>query len=323
MISMQTTQHKLSPPSLEELAATLDLAVKKNYIHASASVIKCPDLRQEPFCLATQGLSGDECVADIGGQTHLYPRPLFDKKYSLIECAKAMNMSPDQGSLIGAGAGPFHVVGQNSELAPNLSWKDGFENINNLTCVAKIDIASSSDGKAVCEQCSTTECALMMNLFGSSGLTGPVLKITARGRIGDGKSFSEFLRDALHSEWSQRRQVTIGGVFLIKTGKALFHIMPDFPAEKDLPFNSRQAVDSWLTFHRFEAPIVCLTVFHSSGPENLALRMEHTHCFSAEGENAGGHYHYDLSVDEEGAEEIEYEAYLNTAKTLYRIDRPE
>ena len=37
------------------------------------------------------------------------------------------------------------------------------------------------------------------------------------------------------------------------------------------------------------------------------------------GDNTGGHYHYD--VDDE--EEIEYEGYFNTARVLYRIDKPE
>ena len=46
--------------------------------------------------------------------------------------------------------------------------------------------------------------------------------------------------------------------------------------------------------------------------------MEHTHCFTTDGSNRGGHYHHDLE-----GEDVEYEAYFNTAKVIYRIDKPE
>ena len=51
----------------------------------------------------------------------------------------------------------------------------------------------------------------------------------------------------------------------------------------------------------------------------MDLRMEHTHAFSVTGANAGGHYHYDV---EESDEAVEYEAYFNTAKAIFRVDRP-
>lgn len=315
----RTTRHPLSPPSLQELAETLMPALEANYEQASASVITCPDLRKPPFHLAGAGLSGDESVADIGGQPHLFPRPLFDKKYSLLECARCMDMSPTQGMLIGAGAGPFHVIGQNSELAPNLSWQGDFSKVNNLTHLAKID---KTRNNVVCQKSPSTDCALMMNLFGSSGESGPVLKVTARSRKGDHKSFTECIRRTLHQAYGNDRQISLGGIFLLKKGKALFHVMPDFPPEDKLPFNDRHELNDWLTYHQFSAPIVCLTVFHSADPEELGLRMEHTHCFS-EGKDEGGHYHHDLPAGEDGAEEVEYEAYFNTAKTLYRTDQPE
>ncbi|TKA22414.1 hypothetical protein B0A50_07920 [Salinomyces thailandicus] len=321
---MAATRHPLSPPPLDELAKVLQRALEANYESASADVTTCPDLTQAPFHLASPGLSGDESAADIGGQAHLAPRPLLEKRYSLLECAKIMNMSEQRGMLIGAGAAPFHVIGQNAELAPNLSWQDDFENIKNLTHVTKVVERQPSDEAQVrCEKLDSTECALMMNLFGSSGATGPVLKITARARKGDEKSFSEFLRVALQREYGDEHQISLGGVFVMKRGNAVFHVMPDFPPEEQLPFKDREAVSDWLTFHDFVAPMVCLTVFHSADPEGLGLRMEHTHCFSSD-KNQGGHYHYDVSPGQDGTEgEIEYEAYLNTAKVLYRIDMPQ
>ena len=154
----------------------------------------------------------------------------------------------------------------------------------------------------------------MMNLYGSQGLSGEVLHITARGRTGDIKSFTETIRRAIAENYDQ--PVSLGGVFVIKKGRAKFHVMPDFP-KKD--FRSAQDVNDWLTWHEFEAEegkeIVCLNVMHSKDG-GMGVRMEHTHCFGGEG--VGGHYHYDLE-----GEEVEYDGYFNIVEKVYRIDRPE
>jgi hypothetical protein len=314
---METTHHALFPPSLDDLACVLGPALQRNYTTSSVTVVTCPDLRKKPFHLATEGLSGDECIADVGGQPNLFPRPRLECTYSLLDIAKTMSMDPKRGSLIGAGAGPFHHIGQNTELAPNLSWSNGFDSISNKTHVAKIDTITS---RVSVEKSSTTDCALMANLFGSSGLPGPVLKITARGRKGSQKSFTECIRLALSEAYGDTRPVSLGGAFVVKAGKTHYHIMPDFPSEDKLPFKDGKAVEDWLTFHDLEAPMVCLSVLHSADPGELGLRMEHTHCFSAEGKDAGGHYHGDVDGEEE---EVEYEGYFNAAKMVHRVDRPE
>ena len=221
---------------------------------------------------------------------------------------KLMEMGPplEQGFVLGAGAGPFDVVGVNSELAANLSFEDGGDKMVNLSHVARID----EKGGCVCELVpgDSKDCALMANLFGSEGRKGEVIKISARVRTGE-KDFISAIRHALRSEYGDR-PVSMGGVFLIKRGKAMLHVMPDFSKE---PMEPGQVKD-WLKFFDMKAPLVCLTVFHSYDP-GLDLRMEHTHCFSQHGE--GGHYHHDATTDE-----VEYEAYLNTASVLYRIDQP-
>lgn len=124
--------------------------------------------------------------------------------------------------------------------------------------------------------------------------------------------------------------MSLGGVFVVKSGKTNFHVMPDFPMKpegQEYTFTTAKQLNDWLTYHDFptskENPIVCLTVLHSADPgKKLGLRMEHTHCFTVDGSQRGGHYHYDLDAAGED-EEVEYEAYFNTAKVLYRIDKPE
>ncbi|OJJ08817.1 hypothetical protein ASPVEDRAFT_57805 [Aspergillus versicolor CBS 583.65] len=313
---MQTTKYPLSPPSLEELADNLQAPLAANYEHSSVSIVQCPDLRQAPFHLASEGLSGNEKIADIGGQGHLFPRPLLDRIYTMDKIAEAMDMSPSKGSLIGAGAGPFHRVGRNCELSPNISWKQGYENVDNKTCFAQI---SPNTGDVSIKKSPSLECALMANLYGSESEPGPVIKITARKRRGQERSFTECIRKALVAAFGDLKTISLGGAFLIKTGKARYHVMPDFPPDNELPFKDSRQLNDWLTYHDFDGPIVCMTVLHSSDPgKAMGLRMEHTHGYSPQGGDCGGHYHYDV----DGDENIEYEGYFNTAKAIYRIDMP-
>ncbi|KAL4876945.1 hypothetical protein BJY04DRAFT_231230 [Aspergillus karnatakaensis] len=329
---MAVTIHPLTPPPLSELAPVISRALKQNFTHASAQIIQCPDLRQPPFGLAAPGLCGDPVIADVGGQANLFPTPNFNAKFSLLSLAKDMQMSPERGFVLGAGAAPWQDIGHNAELAPNLSWaartgeradfrEEGSLDVVNGTRVVEV-VQGAEKGEETaeaikCRHSPTANCALMVNLFGCRGETGPVMKVTARTRIGV-ESFTNAIRAGLRQHYGEDRQVSLGGVFLLKAGRAKFHVMPDFPRPEELPFTDRKKLENeWLRYHTCEAPIVCLTVFHSADLEGLGLRMEHTHCFDLDGGRKGGHYHYDLDGGD-----VEYEAYLNVAETLYRIDRP-
>jgi hypothetical protein len=324
--NMAVTKHLRDSPPLDELAAVIESSLLSNFQVASARVVECPDLKQPPFNLAASGLSGSPRIADVGGQPHLFPKPILDARYSLLSLAQDMELSPSAGFILGAGAAPFQDIGQNAELAANLAWRandktSSFENpslliLNNGTRVIKVD----QDGTPTCQSITSKNCALMINLYGSDGATGTVLKISARARTGE-FNFTSSIRYGLQKAYGDSRPISLGGVFLLKSGKAKFHIMPDFPPEDQLPFRDRkQLEDEWLSYHVFHAPVVCLTVMHSSDPEALGLRMEHTHCFDADGDWKGGHYHYDIL---DGDEDVEYEGYLNVASAVYRVDQPD
>ncbi|KAJ8118826.1 hypothetical protein OPT61_g288 [Boeremia exigua] len=293
----------LSPPPLQELADVIRIELAQNFQQTSVSVERCPDLQQAPYNLAFAGLSGSPRVADVGGQPNLAPTPDFSKKYDLLSIARLMDMPESQGALLGAAAGPFHVVGMNSELMPNLRWDSG--EVFNKTHLAKV----KNDGSVLCERLSSHDCALMANLFGSAGLRDDVLHITASSRTGT-LNFTEVIRKALRDAYGTRT-VSLGGVFVISKGKAKLHVMPDFSST---PLDTDEQKQQWLRFFEMDAPLVCLSVLHSHDP-GLDLRIEHTHCFSDHGE--GGHYHYDTTP-----EDVEYNAWFNVAEVLYRIDRP-
>ena len=124
-------------------------------------------------------------------------------------------------------------------------------------------------------------------MFVSEGKPGKVIKIEAHKRTGS-ENFVTTLRNILKEHY-QEVPVSLGGVFLIGSGKAKLHIMPDFPVT---PILSDQDVNNWLRFFEMDSPLVCLGVLHSSDP-GLDLRIEHFHCFSDH--NQGGHYHYDTT----------------------------
>lgn len=72
-------------------------------------------------------------------------------------------------------------------------------------------------------------------------------------------------------------------------------------------------VNGWLRFYEMEAPITCLSVFHSKDEKKLGLRLRHTHFFSDN--DKGGHYHYDITP-----ENVEYHGYFVLASKVTKID---
>lgn len=266
---MQTQKVSLSPPPLEKIAEALREPLASNYAHSTVDVVTCPDLRGAPFHLATAGLSGNEKISDVGGQPNLFPTPRLDSKWNLLDIARAMEMESHAGGVLGAGAGPFHVVGKNCELVPNISWEKGFKHVTNGTYFAQMEKGSPHVGKSP-----SLDCALMINLYGSQGDSGPVIKVTAQRRVGENKSITELMRKALATAYGEQ-MVSLGGVFVVKKGTSKYHIMPDFPPKEELPFKDAKQLNDWLTYHDFKAPIVCLSVLHSADPgKKLGLRME-------------------------------------------------
>lgn len=231
--------------------------------------------------------------------------------------------SPGEGGglLIGAAAGPFWELGVNAELVPNLAWgaaaaggdgeeeEDGVK-VRNRTRYAKV---RTDDGGVLCERigAASTGFGLMGNLLGCRGEAGPVLHVSARGRTG-AANFTAAMQAAIEAVYGAKL-VSLGGVFVVRTGRVKMHVMPDFP---DGPFEGG-GVEDWLRFYDMDAPVVCLSVLHAGDDGGLELRREHTHCFGVEGTETGGHYHFDL---DETREVVEYEGWLNVAEVLYRID---
>ncbi|EXJ61242.1 uncharacterized protein A1O5_12034 [Cladophialophora psammophila CBS 110553] len=339
----------LSPPSPSALAEAIASGLSSNFAYSSCTLAIPPDLTAAPYHLAGPGLTGSPRVVDVGGPPNLSPTPDLTRKYDLASIARQVDMSPSTGFMLGAGAGPFYVLGQNSELMPNFAYGTaagaggGASSVRNRTHYAKITASDTVCCARIPDD--STGFAFMCNLFCSDGVPGECLHMTARSRTGP-LNFTATIQRALRASFGDKL-VSLGGVFLIKKGTAKLHVMPDFPAR---PFASRADVDKWLRYFDMsfsateedkDGPLVCLSVLHSGHDGGLALRMEHTHCFTVtpshqggEGGGSGGaggngdtdtettkggHYHYDLDKTKD---EIEYEGWFNVAEYLYRVDQP-
>lgn len=103
----------------------------------------------------------------------------------------------------------------------------------------------------------------------------------------------------------------LGGVFLIKNGKAHQHVMRDF---SKTPIYTEDELNTWLKFYEMPGTLIAVGTLITAEAD-LDLRLQHFHSFSTN--NWGGHYHYDTTPDT-----IEYEAYFNVGERIVRVDKP-
>jgi len=302
-MTLSVENAKLHVPSLEEIKDAFSEGLKKNFADVHVAIVDCPDLTEAPFGIAAPGLGGATRIADIGGVPNLTPIPKPEKVYSLPEILKLTGSA--EGAVIGPGAGNSHFVGVNSEMMANAQFH--CSGTINKSFVSKVD----SDQNCHLDSYKTTDFGLMANLFISKGEPGQVIEVRAKQRVGE-ENFISSLRKSLECYFHESGNVVaMGGVFLIESGRAKFHVMPDFPSQ---PFACDADVDDWLHFYDFSAPLTVVSAFISEDIPDLSLRIEHSHGWSDHGQ--GGHYHYDTTPNE-----IAYRGYFNVAEKLFRIDK--
>ncbi|KAK2717275.1 hypothetical protein QYM36_007410 [Artemia franciscana] len=200
-------------------------------------------------------ICGRPCLVDIGGVPNLVPLVKRDVYYDLSHLSNWLDMK--EGLAIGAGAGPWKYVGVNSELIANFAFGSGTIE-KSMSYIAKLDPETE---KPIVETLPPGEnnCAVLLNLLCSEGKPGKVIKVECKNRKG-GLNFVSCMRNAMWKRFPCKF-LGLGGVFVIKKGKAKLHIMPDF-SEK--PLNSDEEVASWLKFVEASSPLTCLSVFVTS-----------------------------------------------------------
>ena len=275
----------------------------------SVEIVDCPDLSQAPFHLASSGLCGDPTIVEFGGPPFLLPLVDKTKVYDLVPLLRNISGYESQEKeffACGAGAGPFPLFNQNCEGMLNLAVRsDG--SLKNETHVARTIPGGIELSKVPSNE---TRCALLGNLFLSEGKTGKVLKVVAKKRTGS-ENFISSMRLTLAEYFTEDKTVGLGGVFLLKEGKAKQHVMDQF---SEIPLHTDDDVNKWLTFHEMPAPLIAVGTMVTNEAD-LDLRLQHFHSFSKHGH--GGHYHYDTTP-----ETVEYEGYFNVGTRIVRIDKP-
>ncbi|CAJ0568979.1 unnamed protein product, partial [Mesorhabditis spiculigera] len=289
-------------PPLQELGEAIREGLVENFKEVAVNVVPCPDLQQPEFGLTGKYFGAELRIADIGGPGNLFPELRKDKEFDLKEICQTCDAK--NGSAFGPGAGPWPTVGTCCEMVADIDCAKNKVN----TKIAKIVETEKGYEQSTVD---TPKFNLMANLAISedSEKQVDVVHVTVKGRTGK-LNFTDAIRKAV-ADCYAKRPVSLGGVFIIRKGKAKLHVMPDFPA---CPWNTEDEItDKWLRYFEMSAPLVCCTVMHSSDPGHQ-LRMEHTHCFSSHGD--AGHYHYDTTPDE-----VEYEGWFAPAIKVYRIDK--
>ena len=76
--------YKLTSRTHEEVASAIRTAFQDNYANVAVDVVNSvPDLRQKPFNLLCEGLSGREVLIDVGGVDNLFPQVNVEKEYCM------------------------------------------------------------------------------------------------------------------------------------------------------------------------------------------------------------------------------------------------
>lgn len=297
----------LKAPPLEELRSVLAAALKNNFIEVNVDIVDCPDLRAPPFLMTGAGIGDGLRIGEVGGIGNLFPLPKTDKSFNLKKVCETCEMP--EAFVFGPGAGPFHVVGHNCEMVADANFTAQHQKSAKTVATRVSRVVSSGKGYEM-STIESADFALMANLVITDGVpAAKVLRIHAVTRNGE-MNYPEAIRKAMAAHYGDSL-VSLAGVFLLKKGKVLMHVMPDFPG---CPWKTHDEMDKkWLRYFEMEAPLVCASVVHSSDADGHKLRLEHTHCYSEHGD--AGHYHYDITPSD-----VEYEGYFAPAKLVYRID---
>lgn len=270
-------------------------------------VVDSPDFSQAPFHLAATGVGGDATIVEFGGPPFLLPLVDKSKVYDLVTLMRNIpGYQNKEFFTCGAGAGPWPLFDQNCEGMINLRvGSDGA--VTNETHVARTVPGGFEMTKVPAGE---TRCALLGNLFLCEGKAGKVLRVKAKKRTGT-ENFVSAMRLTLAEYFTEDKVVGLGGVFLMKEGKAKQHVMDQFSST---PLHTEEELNNWLTFHEMPAPLIAVGTMVTSEAD-LDLRLQHFHSFSTHGH--GGHYHYDTTPDT-----VEYEGFFNVGTRIVRIDKP-
>ncbi len=299
-------------PPLETVAESVAAGLRENYRSVEVSIEPCPDL--QTFGCAFSSLGGGPFLIEIGGEPYAHHPALRDDASFDLAAIAAACRRPD-AKILGAGFPSLQATGGRcGELMPCVTL--GGKSVSKIARVG-------ADGECLLEGYSSLLHGGLGNLYACDGLPADVLKIHVQTRIGEEPSFSQAIRLALTPISRDARQIGMGGIFMVRSGRVRAHISPDYDR---IPFRyydeERNEVtrQDFLQFYNGMGPdLMCMSVLWTGDPTGGDLHLrpshEHTHFFSTAGRSEGGHYHYDVTPDS-----IAYTGYFHLAERVVRVN---
>lgn len=297
-------QHSLFVPTLEDLAVGFKSSLEKNFQNVQVCIKSCPDLTY--LGIASKGICGRTCLADVGGVPFLLDPEWQDVYFDLKKLLESIERP--MGSIIGAAAAWNGRIGVNGELMSS-NCLSNERNTSHFSLVNK-------KGSCHCAIYPWMEQGPLSNIFISDGKNSNVIHVEVEVRIGDDNLIT-CIRKGL-TEYFQcegEKQLGIGGVFFLEKGKIRAHVMADF-ASTCLIDGSPEVINDWLKYYQIGPNLVFLSTMITGDPTggDMHLRLEHTHFFSCKKPITGGHYHYDTTPSI-----VKYVGYFLPAETIIRI----
>ena len=305
---------QLWQPSLRQIANALQKGLPENYGNVSVSVEACPDLRE--WGCATQGMSGRARILDVGGEAYAHNKRFRDNRFSIPAMAESCGL-PD-GGVFGAGmACPAVLDGHCGEMIASIGLPSDIR-----SKVARV----GRDRECIVEDYGALIHSGLSNLYLCEGSPGRAIRLEASRRIGDEASLTQAMRKSLtdNLDAGGTRQIALGGVFRIASGRIRSHVMPDYDRIGFEYFDEErnEAFRDFLQFYEMGPNLLCFSVLWTGDPTGTSLHLrasgEHTHFHATDGKQEAGHYHGDVTP-----EEVAYTGYFHPAEMVFRINDPE
>jgi len=317
----------------EDAARAIRPALERVFQTVEVDVVTCPDLSS--WGLAGPGLCGEGKIFDIGGVPNMFNPSMQGSVFDITQIVRECGLGSGRRLVTGAGGGALTEAVGNSEWVGNCLLEDGRVVRNNsmISFIQSMSEIPQPYGVCACPQGSCS-CGCLANVFVSKAETsGPVIGVKVRGgrkenveRPADWHEteFGRVVRTALGKLTRAPHEIVgVAGAARVSGASSMVHIMPPyFPLNGACP--SRYplvTMKGWgEVFFETSKPLVCLPVLLSSdgGWTEVALRVEHTHFYSAD-RSLAGHYHFDMNPTK-AEKGFQTEAYFAIASEIIKVD---
>lgn len=285
-------QEKLYLPDLDIIGVFNHILIK-HFKEFNVSLVEQPDFSS--WNLYENTFLENNVIVDIGGEEFAHICRYNHVKFNIKKIVADLGIS--NSIVLGAGACCSESIeGHKGELMVNMN----LTNNQNKSISARVE--NKADIK--CNYYYSDYYGGLGNLHISHGnRKAKLIKINLKARKSDESSLLQILRNGLNEFYKE--PIGLVGIFKVKNGKIKAHVQTDL--SNKLHFYETKANNLVFTS-------VAWTRDPTGGSLHLRKNGEHTHFFSIDGSNIGGHYHGDVSP-----EEIEYECYFTFADSIVRV----